>query len=256
MKSIILCADDFAYNPAISRSILKLIKQERISATSCMANMPGWPAAAQELKAFDQKVDIGLHFNLTEGPSLSGFSFMPLKRLLIFSNLRLLNQQKIYTELCAQLDEFKNQFGRLPDFIDGHQHIHQLPIVRDALLRAYKKYFPEKKVYIRLSSNGFSWQLKSLIINLSGALNLKRQLIKLKIPHNSSFAGIYNLKPHKNYAQTFQGFIDEIKNQGLIMCHPANQSHDEIGPARQQEFDFFSGADFAAVLENIKLTRF
>jgi|SRR3989339_1554496 len=256
MKSFILCADDFAYNQAISASILELIKQQRISATSCMANMPNWPAAAKQLKEFDGQIDIGLHFNVTEGPALTTIAFKPLKKLLIHSFFRTLNQKCIYNELCAQIDEFVKHFGRLPDYIDGHQHVHQFPIIRSALIQAYQCYFPEKKAYIRVSSNGFSWSLKSLIINLSGALSLKRQLTQLDIPHNQSFAGIYNLDPQQNYANLFSSFIKEISDHGLIMCHPANRSSDEIAAARQQEFDFFSGEEFAAVLEKVKLRRF
>lgn len=260
MKTITLCVDDFAYNPAISASIISLIEKKRISATSCLTNSIYWPSDAEILKKYDGQIDIGLHFNLTEGKALSPEGqalFMPLKKLLLHSTFRKLNKQKIFAELCAQIEAFLAHFGRLPDFIDGHQHIHHFPIIRSALIEAYQRYFPKKNAYIRISS-GSHFKLKSLIINSSGALNLKRQLIKLKIPHNTSFSGIYNLKPGQNYAILFTRFIEEVKDHGLIMCHPANQSDprtDEIAAARQQEFDFFTSEQFSQMLNKIKLGR-
>ena len=37
-----------------------------------------------------------------------------------------------------------DHLGFAPDFIDGHQHIQQLPIIRDAILDVYLKFFPKK----------------------------------------------------------------------------------------------------------------
>ena len=63
MKSIILCADDFGYNRETSLSIIELLTKQRLSATSCMTNMPNWQEQATQLKALSNSVDIGLHFN-------------------------------------------------------------------------------------------------------------------------------------------------------------------------------------------------
>lgn len=269
MKSIVLCADDFAYNSAISQSILSLIQERRISATSCMTNMPHWPDAAKQLKAFNGKIDIGLHFNLTEGTALSQHGqtlFMPLNKLLAQSIFKKVNSQQIYDEFCAQMDVFLRYCGRLPDFIDGHQHIHQFPVIRSAVLKAYQHYFPNSTAYIRVSSNSLIKSVsqarhcpKSLIITATGALTLKRQLQKLGIPHNDSFSGTYSLRPQQNYAALFAKFINGVDEHGIIMCHPANHSDsktDRIATARQQEFDFFSSGAFSSILERIHLARF
>lgn len=269
MKSIVLCADDFAYNSAISDSILILIQQQRISATSCMTNMPQWPKAAAALKNFDGEIDIGLHFNLTEGNSLSPNGqalFMPLSKLLLKATLRNLNFQKIYEEFCAQLEAFTDHFGRLPDFIDGHQHIHHLPLIRSALLKAYSNYFPDKQAYIRISSNKPSKLLaqtfhcpKTLIISATGALTFKNQLERLEIPHNQSFSGAHNFKSGRTYARLFSVFMKEVDEHGVIMCHPANRSDpktDRIAAARQQEFDFLMSNAFAEILDSIQIARF
>src|SRR5690349_9878789 len=70
-KTVILCADDYGQNAAISQAIIELIKKNRLSATSCMVTSPDWLTQAKQLNSFNNQLDIGLHFNLTEGNFLS-----------------------------------------------------------------------------------------------------------------------------------------------------------------------------------------
>ena len=37
-------------------------------------------------------------------------------------------------EVRAQFEAFADAFGRPPDFVDGHQHVHLFPQVREAVL--------------------------------------------------------------------------------------------------------------------------
>lgn len=48
-KTIVLCADDFGLDPGVSEGILKLAHMGRLSAVSCMVNMPGFILYAKEL---------------------------------------------------------------------------------------------------------------------------------------------------------------------------------------------------------------
>src|SRR3990167_9134435 len=233
MKQFVLCADDYAQNAAVSQGILELIEKKRISATSCLTNSPHWPTHASWLKPYQNSIDAGLHFNLTEGKPLSDLTsltkngYLPsIKKLLIYSHLGLLEQQEIVTELEQQLYCFTRHFDQLPDFIDGHLHVHHLPIVREALLAFYQRYFPNKTCYIRIASNGwraffsFNEKIKSFIITASGALTLKQRLQQLNIPHNNTFSGIYNFANAMHYSHYFKKFLTKIADNGLIMCHP------------------------------------
>lgn len=263
-KRIILCADDYGQNTAISQGILSLIQQQKLSATSCMTNMPTWPEMAAPLREYKNKIDIGLHFNLTDGNALTKEAqiyFGNLNRLIKQAFLKQLNQQIIEAELKAQLDAFISATGFLPDYIDGHQHIHHLPIIRSALLNVYQQYFSEKKAYIRISSNSLIQAIKQsfrcwkiLIITLTGALQLKKELIKKNIPHNATFSGIYNFAANKNYAAQFKIFLKEVDEGGLIMCHPGLTSDaiDPIYATRNQEFNYLKSEE---LLQNCTLIR-
>ena len=156
-KRIVLCADDYGQAPTISAAILDLVQKERLTAVSCMVNSPFWQEHAALLLPFRAKIDVGLHFNLTEGRPLSaafrakmGDTFPSLLHLMGKSWWRRLNQAVIQAELRAQLDAFVNAMGELPDFLDGHQHVHQFPIIRAALVAVYADYFKAKRPYVRL----------------------------------------------------------------------------------------------------------
>src|SRR3990167_2260515 len=67
MKSLIVCADDYAQSPAIDAGIIQLIQQNRLSAASCMVLSPRWAEAAKSLtQEIRNKADIGLHLDFTQ----------------------------------------------------------------------------------------------------------------------------------------------------------------------------------------------
>ena len=53
---------------------------------------------------------------------------------LIFQSLGLLNKKSITESIVKQLDIFQKSFGQLPDFIDGHYHLHQTKVPCDILI--------------------------------------------------------------------------------------------------------------------------
>ncbi len=263
MKYIILCADDYGQTRAISQAIIDLLKARRLTATSCMVTSPDWPLCAEWLFSYKNQIDIGLHFNLTEGTKFSSLSDVLLK-----SHLRKLNKQVIRTELNAQLDRFISVMNGLPDFIDGHQHVHQFPMIRDVLLEVYEERLRDHGCYIRSIDNPRAlWNIKAvayrkkIILQYSGAHALKRNLVARNIPHNGSFSGVYSFDSLVHYDSLFRSFLKDIKMDGLIMCHPGledEDSEDPIYASRPKEFAFIKSEQFLKLLdeEQIKLVRF
>lgn len=164
MKSIILCADDYGQNTAISQAIIALLKEKKLSATSCMTNAPEWLTHAAWLATYKDHADIGIHLNLTEGKPLSaafresyGDSFPSLMTLLKKCYLRQWDPSNIYAELNAQLDQFIAGVGRLPDFIDGHQHVHHFPLIRNVVLKLYEARLRTVNCYVRTVNDPMVW---------------------------------------------------------------------------------------------------
>jgi predicted glycoside hydrolase/deacetylase ChbG (UPF0249 family) len=277
MKSIILCADDYGQSAAISQAIIQLLQKNRLSATSCLTTSPLWPAHAQWLKELQVPAQIGLHFNLTERKPLSqamgnetSGTFFTLPKLLLKAYLRKLNFNAIFAELNAQIDAFEARIGHLPDYLDGHQHVHQFPVIRDVVFKIYDSRLGHRPgFYIRCVNDplallraGRNAYLKKIIIQLSGASSFKKQLLQRKIPHNTSFSGIYNFKKSCDYSNLFNQFLKQITNDGLIMCHPGleekNTRDDVIYHSRPDEYHYFMSTAFleACSAEQISIKHF
>ena len=156
MKHIILCADDYGQNLDLSQAIIDLIERKCLSATSCLTTFPAWREAGLWLTSLQNQIDIGLHFNMTEGRSLtSAITFMSLPQLLVKAHLRQLSRSAIEVELNAQIDQFISILGRAPDFIDGHQHVHQFPVISDAIINVYQHRFKNTSVYLRYAHESY-----------------------------------------------------------------------------------------------------
>lgn len=270
MKRIILCADDYGQSHAISQAIIDLVKAKRLSAVSCMVTTADWPVYAKQLISYKHNISIGLHFNLTEGNFLSNTSkgFSALPSLLLKSHFRWLSKRAIGAELNAQLDRFTDTMGMLPDFIDGHQHIHHFPVIRDVLLEIYEEKLRKhgccvRSVYSINQRGSFrsSAYLKKMIIQLSGAAVFNNRLVKKNILHNTSFSGIYSWDNNKDYATLFGDFLQATQDGGLIMCHPGWEDTDEsdvISHIRPTEYAFLGSDFFLKLLDeyHVRLVTF
>lgn len=272
MKRIVLCADDYGQVANISQGILTLIKMQRISAVSCLVTGADWYKQAVWLKEYQNQVDIGLHFNLTEGHALSaayrkihGTKFKSVMQLLAQSCLRGLKSAAIEAELEAQLEAFTHALGFMPHHLDGHQHVHQFPIVRDVMMRVYHRHLRKARTYIRLVKEKMAWShsFKKAIIHFSGSNALQQLLIHHNVPHNASFAGIYHFKKyHHCYRKLFQSFLQRMENGGIIMCHPglpgSSSKEDGIAEARVSEYSYFLSKEFLADCRQagVEISRF
>ena len=247
-KRLCLCADDFAQSPTISHGILQLLQAGRLSATSVMSQSPLWPELAPALKALAGSADIGLHFNLTHPFDASA---RPLGYWLLRSQLRQLSRTELRDQWLAQIDSFSEHFGQLPDFIDGHQHVHALPVVRTALFEAIEqRWAADTKPYLRapdrLAHNGDSgfkaWLLKALCRGFTARAQAQGYAT------TPWFAGLYSLSAEADFAGLMRLWLAQCADGSLMMCHPglpARDGSDPIGPARAAEYAYLRSARFA-----------
>lgn len=258
-KRIVLCADDYGQAQPISQGILSLVKANRISAVSCMVTKPDWQEQARLLAPYQEKVDIGLHFNLTEDKS-------SLPAVLLKANLRRLNLAAIVGEFNRQIDAFTGALGFQPQFIDGHQHVHQLPIVRDALIKVYQGRFKNNKPYIRVTNvrlrpGEMVCDVKKMMLKMMAGGQFTRLLTANRIPYNRTFSGIYGFRNAGDYQRLFRRFLAESDDMGLIMCHPglpSDQAGDPIAKARAHEYRYLSSPSFMAdcAADDVTISRF
>lgn len=257
LRRLSLCADDFGQSAAINAGILSLLAHGRLQATSVLSEGPDWADGASRLKDLlaqtASAAEVGLHLNLThpfEGTTLS----RPLSRWLLSSQLRLVSQATVRDSFLQQVDAFVRHFGRLPDYLDGHQHVHAFPVVRDAVMGVIDRCWqgqgarPWLRVPERLMHGDAAF--KAFVLRSStrgfGALAESRGLRT-----TPAFGGMYSLLPDDGFEGRMKRWLREAPDRTLIMCHPgltdrsAPDPNDPIAPARAVEYAYLASDAFA-----------
>ena len=164
MRLVWLCADDYGISAGVNLAIRDLVVRGRLNATSVLvlaaACHRSEARALDALNSTAPRVAIGLHVALTapfralsrDFRALADGAFMPLGATLRHAFLHRFDASLLVAELEAQLTKFCELFGRAPDYIDGHHHVHLLPQVRDAVLAVTKQRAPN--AWIRQCGRG------------------------------------------------------------------------------------------------------
>ncbi len=254
---MILCADDFAMTEGISQAILSLAEEGRLSATSALVTARHWPTQAKAAARLRARLAVGLHLNLTLGtplgpmPDLAPDGILPQPiRLIRKAVSGQVDIAEIEAEIGRQLERFEAEAGFLPDFLDGHQHVHILPGIRQAVTAVLKRRFPESGIWLR-----DPWDVPANIIRRGVAVGKAlfisvlatgfRQLVTANgFQTNDGFSG-YSSFGRISYAQEFDAFIRYPGSRHMIMCHPGfadNElgSADPISERRCEEYRVLS----------------
>ena len=251
-KRIILCADDFGLSPGVSRGILELLDQGRLSATSCMVNYPEFRDEAQVLKNFIGRADLGLHFSLTDS--------RPISSVALECHLNPPGLPAMRDEVGRQLDRYSNAMGVVPDYIDGHQHVHALPVVRDAVIEVARRI----GAYVRIPRDPIDlamWRRPALFESIYLA-RASRALAKLArnsgIVTNRGFRGVRTFQEKVPFGDLFRKMIAGAQEGCLVMCHPGHPDallagRDSVREQRAGEWSYFSGQEFPTDLANAGL---
>jgi chitin disaccharide deacetylase len=247
---IALCADDYGQNQGIDDAVVNLLAARRLTAVSCFSTAPRWQMySAPLLREHRDVADFGLHLNLSES---FGSTATSLPRLIARSYLHLLDRDQLRTNLQIQFDEYEKAMGDIPDFVDGHQHVHQLPVVREVLLETLALRYAGQRIWVRNTVPAHSqWRGKAAVLKHLGGTALAKQLKKAGIATNHGFAGVYGFDT-ENYADQIAEWLQHAQLGMLMMCHPgfATQEQDPIGAQRPIEYQFLISPLFPAMLES------
>lgn len=259
-RPLIVCADDFGIEPGVDAAIVELGQRQRLSATGCLVTSERFPQAAPAL--FDLPIDIGLHLNFTEYLGIAGF-YQPLGKLIALSYARRLSRFDVRRHIESQLDLFEQHLKRAPDFVDGHLHVHQLPIIRDELIQALKRRYSGHLPWLRDTnpttlSSALPWmqRFKAHVIGALGARALVREAKRSGAQVNHGFMGAYDFsRPHPPYLMMLGEWLKHARTQSVLMTHPAQYASNSLafGSDRVEEYRVLSGEDFTALLRQNRL---
>jgi chitin disaccharide deacetylase len=246
-KKICICIDDFGLHQGINSAALHLISVQRVHAVSCMTKGVAWKQGAKSLRNLDKvSLDIGLHLDFTEHALINRQAFS-LNGLIARSYLRHLTAEQVRSEITIQLDAFEQEMGRAPAFVDGHQHVHQLPIIRAELLLQVSQRYPSNLPWIRSTRSAEKYKFKARLIQLLGQSRLKSDIQRRGLLSNERFLGVYDFSgSSERYLKLVESWLSIACTGDLFMCHPSAQGDEKniIGAARQREYQVLSSDAF------------
>ena len=134
-------ADDLGHDESANRGIDRALAAGLVRSVSFRVIGAAADEGAAIAQRYRDRVDVGLHFSLTEGCALGGPAegltdvlgrFLPLPVLFVSTALGVPHGDSIRRELRAQLRRAR-ELGLVIDHLDGHHHVHVLRGVREVI---------------------------------------------------------------------------------------------------------------------------
>jgi predicted glycoside hydrolase/deacetylase ChbG (UPF0249 family) len=223
-KTITVSADDFGISHLANEKILELIRRNKIDRVEIMVSKNLKPEQIRELLDSGIKLDIHLHLAKEK---LDWWQNNPrvidsgvVKRVLSFLYNYFFGKgvpKKVGQEWERQIIDFQKIFGRIPDGVSSHEHIHFFSPYFKVLLKLCDKY---KISYIRLGKLPFriSSSKVSIILNWLKERN-QAKFKKYQI-------GTSDLMVSFDWVADFDGFLDNLPDNKVteVVFHPELKS--------------------------------
>ncbi len=203
---LVLNADDFGYDPAVTRGIAESMRRGVVSSTTMIVNSPWSEDAAKQSAG----LAIGLHLNLVR--------FEALSEPVTLSDDGALTEAFVERETRAQLDTLHRLIGRHATHLDVHKHAHLQP-----------------QVLAGLATVARARGLAVRSINADMRAELRRRGVKT----NDAFLGDAAKDAYWTL-ERFEEQLDAAPRAGLVelMCHPGYaNSHIKSGYSAQREVE-------------------
>ncbi len=260
MKRIIVNADDFGLTKDISDRIVEIYKKGNLSSTSIMVNTPATDYAL-ELAKNNLGLGIGLHFNITEGKSISGRStltnsegiFLDKFKLIFGLYLFKIKTYDVLDELEAQYDYLKKK-GLYITHIDSHEHIHMNP----KIFKIVADFAKSKGIKVRIAfphiikrkNGGYNLNkiFKQIVLFLASKINAK-YAEKISLKFNNSFNSIFDFHPFQLPCESDYYQLAKLSKSNIheLMIHVYDISEelkDFYGNKFNRKLNFFRKADY------------
>ena len=225
-------ADDLGLAEGVDEAILALAQDGLLDGASLLVEGPTAMAAAARWQTLPKPLTLCLHLCLTEGPESENCPDLPASfgQLLLASVLpsrRRRLKPQIARRIEAQINRYRALTGLRQINVDGHQHIHLVPIVLDCLLLQADIHWirttaeplptglPLKSWVSAVRDGGL---LKWLVLRVLTALACPR-LQKRSIHTNARFAGV--LFTGRMSGAELEAAESCLNGGDLLLAHPA-----------------------------------
>ena len=206
LESPLWHADDLGLAAGVDAAILELARSGHVDGASLLVDGPTARSAAMAWRALDRPRSLCLHLCLTEGPDQSSGPDLPASfGQLLLASLLPQQQRRIRPQLehCIrrQVTRYRDLTGETRIRLDGHQHIHLVPVVLSTVLNLADElqidwirttaeplptHLPWRDWSTAVRSGGL---LKWIVLQVLSALALPK-LLAHGIGTNTAFAGV------------------------------------------------------------------
>lgn len=237
-KQLIVTADDFNLSAGVSQGILEAHTHGIVTETSIMVNLGDVPRAVDMLSAAP-RLGVGLHLNITRGrpcaPMLAVQDLLGADGQFLGSPQALpvsMRVEPVRAEFQAQLEVFQRTFGRLPQHLDTHHHVHQHPVVLEALLAlAAPSQLPVRSIDSRM----------------------RAMMTARRLGSPAHFLGDAGDEPYWTTARLIAAVPELQPGVTELMCHPgyfdATIAYSRYGRQRDVERQALCAPEVAALLQ-------
>ena len=190
-----LYSDDFGYNKQVDKSIIRLIKKDKLIGLSVLSTMVNPQSLIQLKRILKEKSNfiVGLHVNLIEGDPSQTFvsimtllnssgKFYPLFFFLAKLLLGRIDKAQIKQEIEGQLAKLKKR-GFNVTMLDSHQHTHAFsPIAEIAAEVAKEQKIPFVRSFASIKNYSFKARFTYAMLKLSAFFSYLITYKKLGLP--------------------------------------------------------------------------
>ena len=263
----LLHADDLGLGTGVDHAIFDLVESGRLDGASLLVNGPTAKAAMETWRQLPNPPALALHVCLTEGPADSTNVDLPTSfgRLLLASWLpwqRRRLKPQIRRSLRQQISRYRQLTGANEIHLDGHQHVHLIPIVLDTVLSLAKS---EQVIWIRTTAEHLPTDLPLNVwwdcLRQGGALKwvvlqcltslAKPKLRNSGVRTNRSFAGVLFTGRMTGKALECCWHASHRQNRSksgsrtMLLIHPAQPGSVDAMREHQftESFAFFSSSE-------------
>jgi len=226
-RALIINADDFGYDPEVTRGIVEAMREGVVSSTTFIVNGPHSAAAAPLAKG----LAVGLKLNLARWAKLSA------KGEWDEAKAGELEAAAVEKETHAQLQRFEKLLGRKPTHLGVSRHLHR----HAAVLQGVTKAAAAHRLPVRSLDKP-----------------MRQALRKGRAATNDHFLGEAGAASAYWTLERFEKALEQLPKSGVIelMCHAGHEPRlIEAGDAAQREVELatFTNPSAAAWLERLDI---
>ncbi len=239
-NNLIISADDFGVSEIANRNILALAREKKIDRTGVMIDGQISKKEVRELLATGIKIDIHLHLLekdfFVKREAEAGRNVV-WRGILFLIDVIIGRYSSIKVKLIwkKQIEDFYVLFGKYPDGINSHEHMHFFPPFFRVVLALREKF---NISFMRLGKWEYKTGLKltpvAFILNILRRINARLNRIFVTPPH------IAKDVPYVLNTSDFLVSFDWIENQELFFENLPSPGQTELvfHPERPEELEF------------------